>query len=98
MNAVNAGDTAFVLICAGLVMLMRFVDLFWQVTPAILTPALREEKHAVADLDWRWLWLDLAALVALSGAWLAWFIRQLKRMPLLPIGDPFLPEVTTHHE
>ena len=88
----------FLAMVAGLVMLMRFVDLFWQVTPAVLTPALREQKHAVADLDWRWLWLDAAALIAVGGAWLAWFLGQLKRMPLLPVGDPFLPEVTTHHE
>jgi hypothetical protein len=69
---------------AGLVLVMRFVDLFWLVVPSFYEGELRVH------------WLDLAALVGVGGAWLAFFIWQLKRMPLLPVGDPYLAEVTRH--
>jgi hypothetical protein len=40
--------------------------------------------------------MDLAALVGVGGVWLATFLWQLQRRPLLPIHDPYLPEVAQH--
>jgi hypothetical protein len=58
---------------------MRFVDLYWLVTPAFSPRAL--SVH----------WLDLATLVGVGGVWLAFFVNQLKGRPLLPLQDPSLP-------
>ena len=70
---------------AGLVLAMRFVDLFWMIVPA-----------ADAGIDWRDVLLALAALVGVGGIWLAVFLWQLGRIPLLPLRDPYLAEATDH--
>jgi len=64
---------------------MRFVDLFWMTRPEFTRVA------------WPNLW-DLAAPLALVGLWLFVFAGQLKRMPLLPLGDPKLEEAIEQHE
>lgn len=66
-------------------MLMRLVDLYWYTRPDF-TP------NPVPNL-----W-DLAAPLALFGLWLFVFAGQLKQLPLLPLGDPHLPEAIGHHE
>jgi hypothetical protein len=71
-------------VVAGLVLAMRFVDLFWMIEPATPTGGFRIH------------WLDAVALVGVGGIWLAAFAWQLKQLPLLPIGDPYLAEATTH--
>jgi hypothetical protein len=63
---------------AGLLLFMRWVDLFWLVSPAFHPGKL--------SLDW----LDLTTPVALSGLWLAAFARELGARPLLPVNDPNL--------
>lgn len=73
-------------IVAGLMLVMRWVELVWQVEPAF---------H---DHSFGMLWLYLAAPVAVGGLWLYYFLRQLKQRPLLPINDPYLPEAIAHHE
>jgi hypothetical protein len=42
--------------------------------------------------------MDVAAIVALAGIWLAVFARNLKSQPLLPLGDPKLEEAIEVHE
>ncbi len=73
----DAGRLAWV---AMLMLVMRWVDLLWQVEPAFetQTPAL--------------YWMYLAAPVAVGGLWLAYFLRELRSRPLLPVNDPYLPE------
>lgn len=70
---------------AFLLILMRLIDLFWYTRP---------EFTDVATPN---LW-DLAAPLALGGFWLFVFAGQLKRMPLLPLGEPKLAEVLAHDE
>ena len=43
-----------------------------------------------------WL-VDIAALVGVGGIWCWWFLWQLRQRPLLPVHDPYWPEVM-HHE
>ena len=62
------------------VMAMRFVDLFWLVTPAF-SPA-----HFTVH------WMDAATLVGVGGVWLWVFIWQLQGRSLVAIHDPSLPE------
>lgn len=69
---------------AILVLVMRFVDLYW-----IVMPAFGKGEEIGIHVHW----LDLGALLLLGGAWLAWFLWQLGRAPLLPVGDPFLGDV-----
>jgi hypothetical protein len=66
---------------ALLVIFARYVDLFWLVTPAF-------EHHGV-----RLHWLDLAALLGVGGLWLWVFLGRLGSRPVVPVGDPSLPEV-----
>ncbi|HEV8129884.1 MAG TPA: hypothetical protein VGQ81_01430 [Acidobacteriota bacterium] len=66
---------------ASLIIVMRFVDLFWLTAP---------EFHAG---QFRIHWLDFAIPLGLGGIWLAFFARQLKARPLLPLHDPDLESV-----
>ena len=67
-------------VVAALVLLARFADIYWLVVPAFDAAAPR--IHA----------LDLTTLVGVGGLWLAAFVRHLEGHPLLPLGDPSLPE------
>jgi hypothetical protein len=65
---------------AALLLLMRWFDLYW-----LAAPAFSPEGPALH-------WLDVVLPVALGGIWTGLFIGQLRRRPLLPVNDPFLPE------
>jgi hypothetical protein len=66
------------------IFLIRWVDLFWLTAPTFHPSGLK--LH----------WLDFVAPIGLGGIWLAAFLRQLKRYPLLPINDPHLAEALQH--
>ncbi|NIW37906.1 MAG: hypothetical protein GWN32_15880, partial [Gemmatimonadetes bacterium] len=71
-------------VVAGLVLLMRWFDLYWHAAPAF-----GAEGHGAAmSLHW----LDLATMIGVGGVWLALYIRELKSRPLLPRFEPFLKE------
>jgi hypothetical protein len=63
---------------AAMVFFAHVVNVYWQVTPTFGHGALR------------FGWLDLAAPVGVGGLWIALFIWQLKKAPLLPQQDPGL--------
>jgi hypothetical protein len=65
---------------AGLMLVMRWVDLLWQVEPAF-----HEQSPAM-------YWAYLAAPVGIGGLWLFFFLRELRKQPLLPVNDPYLAE------
>ena len=68
------------------ILVMRFLDVFWWIEPAYV----REGQY--------FFWLvDIAALVGVGGIWCWWFVWQLRQRPLLPVHDPYWPEVM-HHE
>jgi hypothetical protein len=73
----NAGRLVWI---AGLMLVMRWVDLLWQVEPAF-----HEQNPAM-------YWTYLAAPVGIGGLWLFLFLRELRKAPLLPVNDPYLPE------
>jgi hypothetical protein len=66
---------------AGLLFLLRFVDLYWLVGP--------ELHHAGVG----GMWMDAAAVVGVGGVWVWLFAWQLKNRPLLPIGEPEIREL-----
>lgn len=69
-------------------LVMRWVDLMWQVAPSI--EVIWDE--AVANL---W-WMSLAATLAVGGLWLWWLAAQLGKHPIVPVGDPYLEEAMAH--
>jgi hypothetical protein len=66
---------------AGALLLMRFVDMVWNVDPAFDPARLRVH------------WMDWVAALGVGGIWIAVFVRQLRNRPLLPLHDPELPQV-----
>lgn len=73
---------------AILVIVMRFVDLFWFIEPC---------EHAGFFVHW----LDIIIPLAMGGLWFAYFFYNLKRRPLLPIYDPMttpMLEAATAHD
>jgi hypothetical protein len=60
---------------AGLLLVMQLVYDYWQVLPAF--PGTHLGEH----------WMDFLTPIALGGPWLAFFLWQLKRMPILPLHD-----------
>ncbi|HKV78142.1 MAG TPA: hypothetical protein VJP02_08395 [Candidatus Sulfotelmatobacter sp.] len=59
---------------AVFLMLMRFVDLFWYIEPTF-------------HLQFHVSWQDVVVPAAIGGFWLAWFCRNLRGRPLLPLFD-----------
>jgi len=71
---------------AGLILVMRLVDIFWMITPAFHPSGLTVH------------WMDFLLPLGMGGIWVAYFIWQLKRMPLLPLRDPRMKEAFEHGE
>jgi hypothetical protein len=66
------------------VLFMRSVDLYWLVAP--------DFRHGSFGLSW----MDITAPIGLGGLWLAYFLVQLEKRPLMPVGDPHLAEALEH--
>jgi hypothetical protein len=66
------------------VILMRIVDLFWNIGPMH-----HENTFGVT-------WLDAVTPLALGGVWVALFLWQLQSRSLLPLGEPYLAEALEH--
>jgi hypothetical protein len=63
---------------------MRFVDLYW-----LIAPSFRTESFGLS-------FLDFTIPVGLVGLWLAYFLTQLEKRPLMPKNAPHLEEVLEH--
>ncbi len=66
------------------ILAMRFVDTYW-----LIAPAFPHEGFAIH-------WMDLAALAALGGIWLAVFFRMLLTRDRLPMNDPYFKDALAH--
>jgi hypothetical protein len=69
---------------ALLILVMRYLDVFWWIEPAF------------ADGVSFYVLVDLAALVGLGGIWIWHFLNQLDKLPLLPLHDPTMAEGLAH--
>ncbi len=78
-------NTKTVVPIALLLMTMRAVDLFWQMAPQF--------HHGEFHLHW----MDFTAFIGVGGLWVTAFLFFLKGRPLLPVNDPYLPEVFASH-
>ena len=80
-------------IIAAWILFMRYADLFMMITPEFSSDgpnlhllAGEHESHFFVH------WLDLAAPLAIGGVWLWMFYTELRKRPLLALGDPYLAE------
>jgi hypothetical protein len=71
---------------AGLVIVMRLVDLFWYIGPAG-----GHGEHAL-DVPFHVSWIDLAAPLGIGGIWISMFLKHLGSHSLMPMRDPLLEE------
>ncbi|MFN7999099.1 MAG: hypothetical protein U0Q18_36090 [Bryobacteraceae bacterium] len=69
---------------AVIVIVMRFVDLYW-----VVAPDFRKGHFGVS-------WMDFLAPIGLGGIWVAAFLWQLEKRPLMPLADPHLEEALEH--
>ena len=76
-------------IVAAWMIAMRVLDIFWLTQPEFWGSPFANP----AALLW-----DLVAVLGLGGLWLWFFAGQLKRRPLLPLGDPKLEEAIASDE
>jgi hypothetical protein len=74
--------TRSLLIVASLVLMMRLVDMYWMVLPAF------------GGGNIRLTWMNVVLPLGMGGIWFAYFLWQLQRMPLLPVHDPRMEEIT----
>jgi|SRR5579883_275085 len=70
----------------GILVVMRFVDLFWIVMPNFHITGF--QVH----------WLNFTVPTAIGGLWLAAFFWQLSKRPILPIGTPTLEQAVADAE
>jgi hypothetical protein len=68
-------------IVAGLILVMRLIDLFWMIEPNFTGAAFHLS------------WMDLVAPIAMGGLWLGIFARALTQRALIPINDPLYETV-----
>ncbi len=67
---------------ALLLMLMRYVDLFWLIVPNF-------HQH----VQWSDVAMNVVTFLAIGGLWLAYFFHRLGQRALLPVNDPGFVEM-----
>jgi hypothetical protein len=68
-------------VIAGLLIVMRLVDLFW-----MIAPIAEVHEGGVLGLVMNY-WMYLLAPIGIGGLWIAYFAYQLRQRALLPVND-----------
>jgi hypothetical protein len=69
---------------AVFILFMRSVDIYWLVAPNF------------SKISFHVSWMDITTPIGLVGIWLAYFLTQLEKRPLMPPNDPNLEEALEH--
>jgi hypothetical protein len=80
---------------ACLILVMRIFDLIWAIVPSFSQRNLHG-GHAAdhpTDVFHTLTWMHIVLPIGLAGIWIALFIAQLKRRPMVPLHDARLLEV-----
>jgi hypothetical protein len=67
------------------IIVMRLLDVYW-----VIEPAFYQHEFELHKQVFRVHWLDVVAPIGLIGVWIAAFVWQLKRFPIVPLKDPRL--------
>ena len=80
-----------------LVLLMRLVDLFWQIAPNFYpgasVPFGPDTQAGLSGFGWADGALYVVSVIALGGIWLFFFFLQLGKRSLMPVNDPGFVEM-----
>jgi hypothetical protein len=76
-----------VVMIALLIMVMRFVDLFWQIVPNFYP------GNEMGKMEWMEIAMYIVNPIAMGGLWLAFFFWQLGKRSLMPVNDPHFVEM-----
>lgn len=77
-------------IVAAFILFMRLSDMFYLIEPSPTVGSGHTEPGFHISL------FDIIAPIGIGGLWLAYFFRELKRRPLVPVKDPFLENAVEH--
>ncbi|MBV8208370.1 MAG: hypothetical protein JO041_16415 [Acidobacteria bacterium] len=81
-------DAGKLIVLAGWMLLMRFIDLYW-----LIIPNFPDTKgHLVFS------WMVIAAMAGIGGVWVYSFLVNLKAHPLIPRHDPMIYQVLEAQE
>jgi hypothetical protein len=69
---------------AFLIILMRLIGVFWETIPEFFPYQIHIS------------WMDFTAPLGLGGVWLAFFLTNLLKRPLIPVNDPGLERALAH--
>jgi hypothetical protein len=69
---------------AAFLILIRIIDVYWLVEPNFNTTAFHLS------------WMDLAAPIGVGGVFIALFLMELPKRPLMPLGAPDLQKTLAH--
>lgn len=77
------------------IMLVRLVDLFWQVQPSFHTRGIVEHgaTETLAPLNWQIVLMNIVNVLAIGGIWLTLFFWHLNKRAILPARDPHFVEM-----
>ena len=73
------------LLGASLLLVMHFVEMYWQVLPNYAAARGVLPTHAESFAPH---WLDLACLLGVGGVYLAAVFYRMAQHPVVPVGDP----------
>ena len=71
---------------ALIILVMRVVDITWTIGPV---PHFHRENSTIS-------WVDFAVVLAMGGAWLTYFWRNLAGRAVVPAKDPYFKEALAH--
>lgn len=74
------------MVAVGMVV-VRLIDVFW-----VVEPAFYQDEFPLHKQVFQVHWLDFVAPIGMVGLWVAFYIWQLKRYPIVPVNDPRLTE------
>ncbi len=78
---------------AVFIIFMRLVDMYYIIGPS---PMVGEANLHLLEVPFRLSVWDVVSPIAIGGIWLWWFIRELKRRPIVPFNDPFFENAIKH--
>jgi hypothetical protein len=75
---------------AFFILFIRIVDMFFLIGPSPRIHPHGEQGAFIVS------WMDFVAPIAVGGFWVAYFLTELKKRPMVPIMDPFLEKAIEH--